>query len=64
MSKAASDTVSTVELNGQSVNSEVVEKSDQDEDSSDNHHIGQQFSLLTKHLMMFKHCEFDGICQQ
>ena len=43
--KQASHNVSTVELNGQSVNNEVVAKSDQSEDSSDNEQIDQQSFL-------------------
>ena len=39
--KQSSDNECTVEFNNQSVNSEVVEKSDQNEDSSDNQQIDQ-----------------------
>ena len=40
--KQSSDNECTVEFNGQSVHSEVIEKSYQNGDSSDNQHIDEQ----------------------
>ena len=50
--KQSSDNECTVEINGQSVNSEVIEKSYQNEDSSDNQHIDEQSSFSTKQHMI------------
>ncbi len=49
-----------VEFNGQSVHSEVIEKSYQNEDSSDNQHIDEQSSFLDQATHDKSTMEFDG----
>ena len=49
-----------MEFNGQSVNSEVVEKSHQNEDSSDNQQIDQQSFFLNQATHDESTMEFDG----
>ena len=50
--KQAYDNVSTVEFNGKSGSSEVVEKSDQYEDHLTISKLIKNLSFLIKHLMM------------
>ncbi len=58
--KQSSDNEYTVEFNGQSVDSEVIEKSYQNEDSSDNQHIDEQSLFLDQATNDKSTMEFDG----
>ena len=49
-----------MEFNGQSVHSEVIEKSYQNEDSSDNQHIDEQSFFLDQAMHDKSTMEFDG----
>ena len=49
-----------MEFNGQHVHSEVIEKSYQNEDSSDNQHIDEQSSFLDQATHDKSTMEFDG----
>ena len=56
----SSDNECTMEFNGQSVHSEVIEKSYQNEDSSDNQHIDEQSFFLDQATNDKSTMEFDG----
>ena len=56
----SSDNECTIEFNGQSVHSEVIEKSYQNGDSSDNQHIDEQSFFLDQATNDKSTMEFDG----